>query len=197
MDPLTETPAAPPPLEPDHRVARLRSVALVLSVGVAALVAVFLIGLRLGAFPWNGATTGALRPGDSAPDFALQTPQGGMIRLDELRGTPVWLTFWASWCPPCRVEMPDTQALFEASQPGRYHYLAINIEEDAVTASTFLRGGGYTFPAALDVTGEVSLSYGVMALPTHVFVDKDGTVREVYVGILSRSQMADRLSSLW
>ncbi len=183
-------------LAPIHMTSvRIRYGFIGLAVGVLVLGLVTLVGLRIGAAPQQGPDM--LRVGAPAPDFSVPLTSGEKVRLAELRGQPVWLTFWATWCPPCRSEMPDLQAVYETSQPGRYQYLAVNFGESLPTVQAYLREIGYTLPVALDTTTEVFRQYRVLGLPTHYFIDERGFLAEVYVGVLSRSQMEQRIAELW
>lgn len=176
---------------------RSRDAAIGFAVGAVLLGVVVLFGLRIEMSPGVSSGANALRVGALAPDFSLATTDGDTVRLAELRGRPVWLTFWATWCPPCRVEMPDLQEVYQASPPGRYQYVAVDLGEDIGTVQKFLRELGYTLPVALDTSGELALRYRVMGLPTHFFIDREGVLREVYSGVLSQSEMEERVAVLW
>ena len=177
---------------------RLRDAILGVAVGAFVLGSVSLLGFQLNtaSSPSSGVFS-VLRVGARAPDFALSTSTGETVRLAELHGQPVWLTFWATWCPPCRTEMPDLQDLYRTSAPDRYRYVAVNLGEEARTVQKFLKEIGYTLPTALDETGEVSLRYQVRGLPTHIFIDADGTVQDIYVGVLTSADMQERVRNLW
>lgn len=170
----------------------LAAVVLAASVAVVALPqregtgAVALGGVRGG---------GPLAAGSPAPDFELAGPGGGVFRLGDYRGQPVLLNFWATWCPPCRSEMPDIEALYREA-PRRFAVLAVNIQEAEGPVRQFVSKYGLTFPVVLDTTGEVTQRYGVSALPTTYFIDADGTVAEAHVGPLNRASIEERLRRL-
>ncbi len=170
---------------------------LLLGVGVGALVlaVVVLLGLRLGNFAQSGPTV--LRVGKPAPEFTLASMDGGTISLSDLKGKPTWLNVWATWCAPCRAEMPDLQQVHESGGKDQYNLVAMNLGEDAATVERFLKELGYTLPVALDETGEVTLRYRVMGLPTHFFIDGNGILVETYVGVLTRQEMERRVAALW
>ena len=174
----------------------LRDILLGVTVGAVVLAIVVLLGLRLGVASETGTASALPRAGMPAPSFALPTSDGGMFSLAEAQGQPVWLTFWATWCPPCRVEMPDLQEVYRES-PGRFRYVAANFGEEASVVRKFVEEIGYTLPVAMDPNADVAVQWGVLNLPTHFFIDSNGIVREVYAGALSRSQIEDRVGRLW
>ncbi len=179
----------------DVRRDQIKKLAVGLLVGLGALAAVVLVGTRLGSDPRVGPEP--QRSGKAAPDFTLSMSTGKTVSLADFRGQPLWLTFWTTWCPPCRAEMPDLQDAYQTSPPGRYQYLAINFGEDPVRVGSFLREIGYTLPVAIDPSGDIALTYRIQGLPTHILVDKDGTVRRVYSGVLTRSEMEKWVTNLW
>lgn len=175
----------------------LRTISLGIGVGSIVLIIVTVLGLRLGVVSDSRMETVAPRAGMPAPDFTLQTSSGEMFQLSEIQGQPVWITFWTTWCPPCRVEMPDLQEAYQKAPPGRYEYIAVNFGEDIASVRRFLDEVGYSLPVAVDPTSQVSIDYGVLNLPTHFFIDENGIVREVYAGALSQHQIERRVSELW
>lgn len=134
------------------------------------------------------ATTGGQIPsprqGFLAPDFTLELLGGGQVTLSELRGKPVVINLWASWCPPCRAEMPAIQRVFERSQDRDLVVLAVNttFQDSERAALDFIEELGLTFPVPLDRTGTVSRSYQLRALPSTFFVDREGIIRKVIIG---------------
>ncbi len=121
--------------------------------------------------------------GFPAPEITLPTLEGGQARLSDLSGTPVILNFWASWCPPCRLEMPALQRVHEEYR-GRVVVVGVNMAQvDSIEqARTFLQDRGVTFPIWLDIRGEAAQTYQVVSLPTTFFIDAQGTICEVVVG---------------
>jgi len=126
----------------------------------------------------------APRPGFQAPDFNLPTPQGAQFSLSALRGQPVIINLWASWCPPCREEMPALQKVYEAYHVQGLEILAVNAtsQDDVQAAVEFSTRLGLTFPILLDSDGRVSRFYQLQSLPTTFFVGRDGSIREVVIG---------------
>jgi peroxiredoxin len=124
------------------------------------------------------------RQGFLAPDFSLRTSSGETITLSDLRGRPVLINLWASWCPPCRAEMPAMQRLYEEYKDQGFLVLAINAtnQDNASAAEAFVREHQLTFPILFDVDGNVSRQYQLRSLPTTFFVDPDGVIQEVVIG---------------
>ena len=135
-----------------------------------------------------GSTTSGSIPapqkGFLAPEFSLPDASGNPITLSVLRGQPVLVNIWASWCSPCRAEMPAMQRVFETYQSQGFTILAVNAahQDQALAALDFAGKLGLTFPILFDQTGEVSSQYQVQALPTSFFIDHDGIIQEVVVG---------------
>ena len=136
--------------------------------------------------------TDALPDGPPAPDFVLETLDGRELALSDLRGKPVVMNFWASWCVPCRVEMP---ILEDAAQRyrGRVHFLGVNALDRPALAREFARKLGVTFPSVVDEDGVVLAKYRVVGLPTTVFVTRSGRLFEVHAGPFVGPEGARRL----
>ncbi|HEY42729.1 MAG TPA: TlpA family protein disulfide reductase [Anaerolineae bacterium] len=136
----------------------------------------------------TSATTGGLIPspreGFLAPDFTLDLVGGGQVTLSALRGDVVLINLWASWCPPCRAEMPAIQQLYEANRERGFEVLAINMTyQDSETAAVeFAQDLGLDFPILLDREGLVGNQYQLRSLPTSFFVDRGGVIRQVILG---------------
>lgn len=157
-------------------------------LGLTALVIVVGTGwIWLSAVP-PSTTTGGLIPspreGFLAPDFTLDLVGGGQLTLSELRGEVILINLWASWCPPCRSEMPAIQQVYEANRERGLEVLAINMTyQDSETAAVeFARELGLTFPILLDRTGTVGYQYQLRSLPTTFFVDQQGVIQQVILG---------------
>lgn len=130
----------------------------------------------------TGSSGGSPQVGKPAPDFTLPLLDGGTVTLSELRGKPVLINFWATWCPACRVEMPHLQGAYDDLKGVGLVLLAVDIGEDAATVRQFMQQGGYIFPIPMDTRAEVSKRYNVQAFPTSFVVDCDGIIRGVKVG---------------
>lgn len=146
-----------------------------------------LMWIWLSAAPQGAATGGGIpapQAGFISPDFTLTTLDGETVTLSGLRGRVVLLNIWASWCPPCRAEMPAMQRVWEEYQARGLVVLAVNstIQDTPADAQTFVSENGLTFPVLLDTGGEVTRLYRVSSLPTSFFIGADGTIREVVIG---------------
>jgi cytochrome c biogenesis protein CcmG/thiol:disulfide interchange protein DsbE len=161
---------------------RYRAAALILIVAVLGFV-----GIRASALPSGETTDGRIpapRQGFLAPAFGLETLNGGLHSLTDFQGQVVVLNLWASWCPPCRAEMPALQSLFEQYQDQGLIVLAVNMtyQDSISSAAVFAQELGLTFPILLDQTGLVGNLYQMRALPTTFFIDRQGLIQEVVVG---------------
>ncbi len=138
----------------------------------------------LGLALWLPGMAQALDAGSPAPDFTLKNRSGDNIKLSELRGDVVMVNFWASWCAPCRQEMPLLEELYERYGDLGFTLLGVNVEEDSQAALDLLKEIPVTFPVLLDTQNRVSKLYHVVAMPTTVILDRDGRVRYVHKGYL-------------
>ncbi|MGD9168665.1 MAG: TlpA disulfide reductase family protein [Candidatus Thiodiazotropha sp.] len=117
-----------------------------------------------------------------APDFTLKSREGVNIKLSELRGQVVMINFWASWCGPCRQEMPLLEQLFERYQSLGFTLLGVNVDEDRTAGDKMLRDVPVSFPILYDERGKVSQQYQVKAMPSTFMVDRDGRIRYLHKG---------------
>ncbi|GAB4535093.1 MAG: TlpA disulfide reductase family protein [Anaerolineales bacterium] len=147
----------------------------------------------------GGAPPPSPRQGFSAPDFTLSTLTGESVTLSDLRGQVVVLNFWASWCPPCRAEMPAIERVYRDLQPQGLVVLAVNTtyQDSESAAANFVAEFGLTFPILMDRRGEVSNRYQLRGLPSTYFVDRRGVIRAVVVGgPMSETLIRTRVSDL-
>lgn len=143
--------------------------------------------------------SGIVREGEIAPDFRLPDLSGEIHSLREHRGDAVILTFWATWCPPCKFEMPVLQQAFERYSDQGFVVLAVNLTEtdDRDLIGPYRDELALTFPILLDEESWVSGGlYRVLGIPTTVFIDRGGTVREIYVGALPLDDLEGKVLSL-
>lgn len=141
--------------------------------------------LLIGALLASGlalANTTTVNVGAEAPDFALRSAAGPNLRLSEHRGQVVMINFWATWCGPCRQEMPKLDEIFARYEPAGFTLLGVNIDEDSAQAQRLADELGVTFPLLFDDEQDVSRLYDVQAMPMTVMVDRSGTVRSVHYG---------------
>lgn len=123
--------------------------------------------------------------GDVAPDFTLQDTAGNQVSLADLRGKVVLVNFWATWCPPCRAEMPSMDRLHDAMAGEDFVMLAINIEENARTVvPEFLKKSPHRFPVLYDDQGVVQKVYGVYKFPESFIIRKDGVIDDKVIGAI-------------
>lgn len=124
----------------------------------------------------------------AAPDFTVYDGDGGAVHLTDFRGKPVVINFWASWCGPCRGELPDFEAAYR-ELGGEVHFLMVNMtsgRETREAADALIQAEGYTFPVYYDLDQDAAYRYGVYALPTTLFLDAEG------YGIAQASGAIDR-----
>jgi thiol-disulfide isomerase/thioredoxin len=117
-----------------------------------------------------------------APNFTLKSMDGKNLKLSEMTGNVVLINFWASWCGPCREEMPLLNALHKKYAPLGFTVLGVNVEEQLDGARDFLSNVPVDFPILLDNENKVSKQYKVVAMPTTVVVDRDGNMRYLHEG---------------
>jgi len=173
----------------------------------AVLLATFIIGsgwIWASMAPADGTTGGLVpspREGFPAPDFTLDTLDGGQMTLSDLRGKVVMINLWTSWCPPCRAEMPAIDNVYRANKERGLEVLAVNstFQDSEADAAAFAQELGLSFPILLDRDGAVSRRYQLRALPTTFFIDRQGIIRAVVPGgpmsePLIQSKIEDLLS---
>ncbi len=117
-----------------------------------------------------------------APDFTLKSRQGENLRLQDFRGEVVMLNFWASWCGPCRQEMPLMDDIYTRYKDLGFTILAVNVDENADEAHRFLDKVPVSYPILYDPESDVSEKYEVQAMPTTVMIDRDGNARFLHHG---------------
>ena len=120
--------------------------------------------------------------GQTAPDFVLKSATGENLRLSEYRGDVVMINFWATWCGPCRQEMPLLDELYDRYQRVGFNLLGVNIDDDSRRAMAMVNELGISFPVLFDEDKKVSKLYEVEAMPLTILLDREGTVRHVHHG---------------
>ena len=139
------------------------------------------VGLVFSVFAVTSLASSGLA-GRPAPDFALKSSSGENLRLSEYRGDVVMINFWATWCGPCRQEMPLLDELYSRYQRVGFSLLGVNIDDDSRRAMQMVQELGVQFPVLFDENKEVSKLYEVEAMPVTVLVDREGRVRHVHHG---------------
>jgi len=123
--------------------------------------------------------------GKTAPDFAAKSDSGRNVRLSELRGQVVMINFWASWCNPCRQELPLLDKLFSQYRSSGFVLLAVNVDDHRKDGELMLKRLGLGLPTLFDADKRVAKLYGVDTMPATLIIDRDGRVRYVYRGYYS------------
>lgn len=173
-----------------HRLVRL---AATLGLVLALLAGAWYIGGRegFGQIGQGGINMRLLpRVGDPAPDFvAFTAADGRPVRLSDLRGQPVWLNFWGSWCPPCRQEFPDIVAAYnETLAPAGVVWLAVSLDEPASAAASYAARNGATFTVLSDPDrGLTGGAYPIANFPTHILIDRTGIIRAIILSPLDQA----------
>ena len=136
----------------------------------------------------------------AAPDFTVQDAGGKDVSFSEFKGKPVVLNFWASWCPPCKSEMPDYEKMYQEYSAKGVAFVMVNMtdgsRETVAGAQKFLKDNGYTFPAYFDVKQSAAGAYGISAIPDSVFIDKNGTVVNAFTGVIDADTMKTNLEAI-
>jgi len=126
--------------------------------------------------------------GSLAPDFILSNLQGERVQLANLKGRPVLLNFWATWCPPCREEMPLLEAVYRERRE-ELEVLTVNLQEEPEVIEAFQKENGYTFPVLLDREGKVASQYWIRGIPTTLIIDSQGIIRAIRSGALREEDL--------
>ena len=179
---------------------RLIGLILLLNVALAATLVSGLYLLRWyldrgGTSPPEPASQ-AIRAGTPAPDFTLPGLGGGDVRLSDYRGQVVLVNFWATWCGPCRAEMPEIEQVYRAYQDAGFVAIGVNQLEPETEVHAFVDEYQLTWVFALDQTGEVSQRWGVLGIPQSYLIDREGKIVESWLGPVSRQELEQALRRL-
>ena len=159
-------------------------------IRIMILVLLLVSGLAIAGCS-SGTTPGqAPRVGNMAPDFQLPDLEGRTVSLSDFHGMPVLLNFWATWCGPCRAEMPFIQDVFEDkkfSEKGLV-ILAVNLGESRSKVEQFMETYGLSFEVLLDTSQDVGQAYNIRGIPTTFFIDKDGIIKDIKIGAFSNTE---------
>lgn len=141
-----------------------------------------------------GAKLSALREGAEAPEFELTTLDGETVKLSDYRGKKVILNFWATWCPPCKAEMPHMQNFYEENKDKGVEILAVNLtnmDKGVEEVETFVKEYGLTFTIPLDEEGVAGTTYQAFTIPTSYILDENGVITKKIVGPMDENMMKD------
>jgi peroxiredoxin len=161
---------------------------LISAAGLIVLIAVAVFTYNLlqdRENPLNQLTPNSQAPKESVPDFSIMDASGNMVNLSDYYGQPIVLNFWASWCPPCKNEMPDFNKVYEEYQD-RVAFLMVNLtdgrQETVENGKGFIDKQGFTFPVYFDTKGEGARAYKINSIPQTFFIDRDGSLIQSFMG---------------
>ena len=147
-------------------------------------------------WPRGGGSSLPADVGQPAPAFRLGTADGSQLGLADRRGKVVLINFWATWCVPCRTEMPEIEQAYRTYASRGFAVLAVDVQETADQVRPFMAELNLSFPALLDLDGAVSRAYFARALPSSFVVDRQGIVRYVKVGPLTTDVLREQIEKL-
>jgi len=172
----------------------------ILSAGILLLGALWILAsAHVSVDAAVGAPPSAPEVGLSAPDFDLELMSGGQLSLSSMRGNAVVINFWASWCGPCRAEMPAIETIYNEYRDKGLVVLAVNatLQDSIIEAQAFAMQYGLTFPILLDSDGSISNTYRLSGLPTTYFVGRDGIIKKINIGgPLTETQLRIEIDAL-
>jgi peroxiredoxin len=176
------------------RAGGLSWVGVVLALAVLAVAALVVAGRLVGQPSTTAGVVveGVAAVGRPAPRVELPGLRGGRVRLADLRGRPVVLNFWASWCPPCLAEMPEFQRVHQRLGD-RVAFLGVNQRDQLQAAEQLARSSGVTYPLAVDPAGRAFDAFGGLGMPTTVLIGADGTVADIFAGQLDETLLRERI----
>lgn len=148
------------------------------------------------AFRQNLKGNEELEIGDKAPDFQLESLTGERVKLSDLKGKVVLINFWATWCPPCKKEMPAIQSVYNEFHDDGFVVLAVNLAESEYIISQFKKKTDIEFPIYLDKDESVKSMYGVYYIPSSFFIDRQGKIARMYEGEMKIENLKEWIESL-
>ncbi|MEE9324494.1 MAG: TlpA disulfide reductase family protein [Dehalococcoidia bacterium] len=141
----------------------------------------------------EGELSPAPKVGFPAPLFTLSDLEGNEVSLADLRGKAVVINFWATWCPPCRAEIPDLEAVYQKYNSQGVEFLGVDLLENREPVARYVARTGMSYTVLLDGEALVSRAYSLTALPTTYFLDRDGIIRDKRIGKMGEKEIEERL----
>jgi cytochrome c biogenesis protein CcmG/thiol:disulfide interchange protein DsbE len=182
---------------------RLQTIVVIAVTAAVIGAAAYLLGGGAGS---NGGITDVKLTGNVSaaapvvgglpPGFTATTADGKKVSLSDYAGKPLWLTFGASWCPDCRAESPDVEAMYQKYQAQGLNVLAVFINEGQSDISTYATRAGLTFPIVVDESTSIASLYRTLGIPTHFFIGADGKIKDVKIGALHPDDMASEIAAI-
>ena len=176
----------------------LKILIAILLIAVIVVGASKLMGLSCEPVP-EAAAAATETPSELAPDFTMYDAAGNAVKLSDFRGKPVILNFWASWCGPCKAEMPDFEEAYK-TYGEEIQFLVVNLtdgsSETVETASDYIGQQGYTFPVYYDTAMEGAAAYSIYAIPVTYFIDAEGSVRAFNEGMIPAEVLQGNIEAL-
>ncbi len=165
---------------------------VVIGLGVVILAVAVISALN----PAQAQAVGPVRIGAALGDFSLQDINGRTVKLGDFKGKAVLINAWATWCPPCKAEMPLLNAYYQAHSGDGFALLAVNAGESQQLAASFANQNGLAFPVLLDPGSTLLKKMGINSFPTSILIGKDGKVKAVHVGIFTAEALEAKMSPL-
>lgn len=138
-------------------------------------------------------------PSHAAPDFTVLDQNGEEVRLSDYKGTPIIVNFWASWCPPCKNEMPDFQNAYE-TYGDRIQFMMVDLtdgsRETTESAAAHIKDNGYTFPVFFDTKSSAAIAYDTSSIPASYFIDRNGNLAAYAVGMIDADSLEKGIQML-
>ena len=166
---------------------------MLILVGVALL---FWMGQQPGQQQEGSARALMPEQGQPAPNFSLMSLSGEPVSLSDYSGQVVLVNMWATWCPPCKAEMPTIHEYYQAHRDDGFVVLAVNSQEKATSVDSFIQAAGFTFPVLLDDRATVMDQYNVLGLPTSFIIGRDGTIQHTHTGQITKDQLEQYIDPL-
>lgn len=172
--------------------------ALKKSIFVVALLAIGLSACSAGGSAERAVPDLEVAPVENAlaPDFKLTDMAGNVVQLSDYRGKVVLVNFWATWCPPCVMEMPTIQDRYAKYGGNKFAVLAVDVDETELPVQAFIARNGLSFPVVIDEGAEIYQLYQVRGLPSSYLIDEQGVIRSIHIGVMTEAQIDGYLTEL-